>query len=46
MSYNDEYDQEVVQELLEEMQEDSENWHRSEEDGWYYPDDGADCSGE
>lgn len=38
MSSNDEYDQEVVQELLEEMQEDAENWHCSEEDGWFYPD--------
>lgn len=38
MSYVDDYNQEAMQELLEEMREDAENWHRSEEDGWFYPD--------
>jgi len=41
MSYCEEYDQEVMQEIVEEMHEDVENWQRSDEDGWFYPDDGA-----
>lgn len=38
MSYTDEYEAEIRDEILEEMHEDAENWHRSEEDGWFYPD--------
>ena len=34
-----EYDDEVWREIAEERLEYQENFHRSEEEGWFYPDD-------
>lgn len=41
MSYIDEYQQEVMQEIFEEMHEDADNYQRSEDEGWFYPDEDA-----
>jgi len=35
---NNSYQEEVMRDILEEADEFAENWQRSEEEGWFYPD--------